>query len=147
MSVGWLHFLADYYFSLTSTRACEYASSTRRYTCIYIHTYTHESARYASSGYFLPFCPRYYITFSEQQGVRSVSLHINEKICDFPPSSSSSRCRRRRRRTCEKRKSWKKKRVISHRCWILHLVSRPRLSLWIRFLLLLCATSAVIMTP
>lgn len=146
MSVGWLHFLADYYFSLTPTRACEHASSTQ------IHTKTHTRIgtvhiHSARSGYFLPFCPRYYITFSEQQGVRSVSLHINEKICDFPPSSnssSSSRCRRCR--TCEKRKSWKKKRVISHRRWILHLFSRPRLSLWICFLLLLYTTSAVITT-
>lgn len=103
-----------------------------RHTRALMYTRQVAACAYHRAPRFLPFCPRCYITFSEQQGVRSVSLHINEKICDFPPSSSSSNGDGGgggSRRTCEKRKSRKKKREISHRCWILCLFSRPCLSL------------------
>jgi len=73
----------------------------------FMHVYTHTSRGFRIFSLFAPLL--HYL--SEELGVRSVSLHINEKICDFPPSSSSrssssnssscsSRCR-----TCEKRKS------------------------------------------
>lgn len=155
MSVGWLHFLADHYFSLTPTHARARDLAARTTASVRAQTYTRTYA--SAPRRFLPFCLRATTLPFPSKGVRSVSLHINEKICDFPPSSSGGGggsssdgciCEKRRSREKETRDfspAWRVAFSIS--CATTASLSFARSRTRIRPVFFCARSSAVITTP
>lgn len=90
MSVGWLHFLADHYFSPTPTPC----PASRTHTRARIH----RRDTHTGTPHFLPFYPCYYITFPVQR-VRRVSRCILMKkfVTSLRHPAAASAKRRRRK--------------------------------------------------